>query len=445
MKKTIYLLICLLGAILRLPAQEHLPLPKVYRNGQEVNPAKQLFRPGDNVTVEIKGINTFLYDVKIGTKSISYDLGEQPDIIKDHLVDLIDFKEDKEDKLPKDKIGLEGQIAIDSTKSQPKKEKPEDLINQSLNKIKNLDRLSQDLMLLVVTTGSVDVSTIESERNRIVKELLGKSYRESTINKIKINKYFRDAYSELQTIIAEFNDDYNGMEPGDKMEKFGKYLKINTIKSSIDEETFNKKLEALLVLYDKINPESFYISHTFPINRKSDEISINYELRAKDDLKYVSLPKGTTRDSLTLMVGKRFTINYSSGIFLTGLDNYEYSASSSVVPGDTVQLISLKNSNTTEFAAGALVHVYSQIWKYINPTLSVGIALNGDSKPRYLGGLGLILGRGQRIVLNGGTAFGETERLAEHQSLGQEVNSFDEVQTVQVSKVSWFVGLTYNF
>ncbi len=442
MKKTIYLLICLLGAILRLPAQEH--LPKVYRNGQEVNPAKQLFRPGDIVTVEMKGINTFLYDVKIGTKSISYDLGEQPDIIKDHMVDLIDFQKNGESETSSNEKDLKRQRDIDST-IKPKKEETKDLINYSLNKIKNLDKLSQDLMLLVVRTGSIDVSTIEFQRDRVVKELLGDSYRGSTINKIKINKYFRDAYSELQTIIAEFNYDYNGMEPGDKMEKFGKYLKINTIKSSIDEETFNKKLEALLVLYDKINPESFYISDTFPINRESDEILINYELRAKDDLKYVSLPKGTTKDSLTLMVGKRFTINYSSGIFLTGLGNYEYSASSSVVSGDTVQLISLKNSNTTEFAAGALVHVYSQIWKYINPTLSVGIALNGDSKPRYLGGLGLILGREQRIVLNGGAAFGETERLAEHQSLGQEVNSFDEVQTVQVSKVSWFVGLTYNF
>ena len=412
----------------------------ILRNNRPVDPQKVLLKKGDSVTIIINDINTFLYDVKIASKSISYTFEELPDIFKEQLGSengLTSTEKSTHLELYPERDLQEMSSIVTS-------------IEVSINKIKKIDQIINELKLLVETENPLNINTIEAERNQIVNNILMTNDCEESVNcRMSIYRYFTDAMSEFKTNVAYYNNVYsqtkNAFSLENREKAFHNYQKINSLSSAIDENSFDKKLNTLLKLYDRINPKAFSAEHSIVVGKKSNEIMISYEWSAKKNLQFVSLPEGTFRDSLSFIVNKKLAIDFSTGVFLTWLKDYEYSTTPKDTENGTVEQISLKSSSKMEFATGALLHVYSQWWKYINLTLSSGIALNGDNKPRYLIGGGLILGRKRRIILNGGRAFGETERLSEHQAIGQTVESFDEVQTVSTTKDSWFFALTYNF
>lgn len=164
-----------------------------------------------------------------------------------------------------------------------------------------------------------------------------------------------------------------------------------------------------------------------------------------------------------------FKIDFSSGIFASGLVNDVFSTKSfqtfdttrvykvvydrngvasrkdSITGFSNVTKQKIIQGNSGEFniGLGVLLHAYSRWWKRINLGASVGGIIDNQSKVRYLAGGSLLLGREQRLIFTYGCAFGQIAKLADGSNIGDVITS-SNVPTKDVWDRGWFFSVTYN-
>jgi len=148
-------------------------------------------------------------------------------------------------------------------------------------------------------------------------------------------------------------------------------------------------------------------------------------------------------------------IDFSAGIFATGLIDQEYEKSP-VYDADTVSgklfNIKRKDKGNIGFAFGGMVNVSPRLGtSWFVPGLSVGVAYANNQKLQFLTGVSLHMGKTERIILHFGAAMGIAQTLdnsrivyAEGSNSVRGNMSDYNIPLVDKFTVKYHFGISYN-
>lgn len=220
--------------------------------------------------------------------------------------------------------------------------------------------------------------------------------------------------------------------------------------------------------YDKaLKHKSAYVQYTqyFQVPN-ADEIT--FKVRTKNSTAHTF--------GQTFLIKGGWKIDFSTGVFVTGLNSREYievsgrfayrDSLSGPLKDTTGNLLSA-NKGKLNFSTGFLVHLYRRSGGYFNWGAVTGITINDDDFKLLFGGSAMFrMGNGRLSFIAGG-AVGKQKQLDANQQqynikssalppnntyIQTDVNNrlprfFAEtnIQTYDKLKLSWFAGITYNF
>lgn len=227
-------------------------------------------------------------------------------------------------------------------------------------------------------------------------------------------------------------------------------------------------LTVLAVQYDSsLNKKSQYVTTTWVMQVPNADL-LTVGLKIKDSSNYLY------RHNFGISGGPK--IDFSSGIFVTGLNSRDYAQvsvrfavkDSANAPAsnirDTTGNLLRANKGKLNFSTGLLVHVYPRTGSSVNAGLVTGVTFNNSDFMWVLGGSMMFSMGNARLSLVGGLALGKQKTLDVNQQQyewkenpsGTYYVTGDErkvprfftetnISTYEKRQVSWFAGITYNF
>lgn len=204
--------------------------------------------------------------------------------------------------------------------------------------------------------------------------------------------------------------------------------------------------------------------------------------------KYIQVPnadditfKARTKNSTdlfgqTFLIKGGWKIDFSTGVFVTGLNSQEfvqvshrfaYRDSLTGPLKDTTGNLLSANKGKLNFSTGFLVHLYKRSGTYFNWGAVTGITINDDDFKMLFGGSAMFrMGNGRLSFVAGG-AVGKQKQLDANQQqyniksadlpsnrvyIQNDINNRlprfyaeTNISTYDKLKLSWFAGITYNF
>lgn len=149
--------------------------------------------------------------------------------------------------------------------------------------------------------------------------------------------------------------------------------------------------------------------------------------------------------SYNIWVKGGLKIDISGGLFITSLMDREYETQDS----GTNKLIYEKNKGNYDFGFGSTINISARGGSWIRPALSIGALFTANQKFQILSGFGLILGKEERIVLQGGLAMGTVSKISDNYkadgSVAYNLGTSGTVPAINKFSFGHFFGITYNF
>lgn len=241
---------------------------------------------------------------------------------------------------------------------------------------------------------------------------------------------------------------------------------FNELYIEIKEDTKNISKEATNFPEVKTDFEKTVTEKINPISAKiKEELSKMYQLKFHNYLLPIDL-NGKNIDAVEITVerlDKTLTnptpdkysyniwmrgglkIDISGGIFITSLMDKEYETKDSV----TNKLIYEKTNGDYDFGFGSMINVSLRGGSWVRPALNFGALFTTNQKFQILSGLGLILGKEERIVIHGGLTMGRVSRVSGDYktdgSVAYDLGTSGTVPTTDKFSFGHFIGVTYNF
>lgn len=142
-----------------------------------------------------------------------------------------------------------------------------------------------------------------------------------------------------------------------------------------------------------------------------------------------------------------FKIDISGGLFISSLINKEFVADNDLAnPGK--KIINERQKGDYEFGFGSMINISHRSAGWVNPTLNVGAMFTNTQQFQLLTGVGLILGKEERIIFGSGISMGRVTRLQGNLKVGDNNQDFGSSGTIPTSNVfafGYYFGVTYNF
>lgn len=165
-------------------------------------------------------------------------------------------------------------------------------------------------------------------------------------------------------------------------------------------------------------------------------------------------------DQFPVPVFGGFKIDFSTGLFFSGLKNDTYTLQQDSITGlgSTGQDSTLargsyvvkEKESKFDMGIGAFAHGYTRLLRGVDLAATIGGGINFDKQLRYMTGLTLLFGNHNKLAIGGGIAFGKVEKMSNslesaytNQSLVP--SSITSVETVSVFTNSWYLSATYSF
>ncbi|MEG0926305.1 hypothetical protein [Chryseobacterium sp.] len=138
-------------------------------------------------------------------------------------------------------------------------------------------------------------------------------------------------------------------------------------------------------------------------------------------------------------------IDISGGIFLTSLMNKEYETKDDT---GTNKFIYEKNKGNYDFGFGSAINISLRNGAWIRPALSIGALFTTGQKFQIISGLGLIIGKEERIILHGGLTMGAISVISDNYkadgSTSYSLGGDGAIPTTNKFSFGHFFGVTYN-
>jgi len=96
------------------------------------------------------------------------------------------------------------------------------------------------------------------------------------------------------------------------------------------------------------------------------------------------------------------------------------------------------------FGIATMLQVYSRQFKNLSFGPCIGIGLSTDLSYSFLGGLGIILGRQQKVSFNAGISFNSIKQLSPANDVGDFVRADYTIKTNTAYNMGGFISLCYN-
>ena len=275
--------------------------------------------------------------------------------------------------------------------------------------------------------------------NDLISEFKMQCNASEELTETNYRKDLKDLFSKFKTIITDFRGIKSDVTRFDKMGKEYEALE-NNIRSQIIE--INKVF-------------------TFLYSIKFDNYTIPTDVNGKNiDVVLVSLerfdinnPIALDKHTYNIWIKGGFKIDISGGVFLTSLVNNEYYTNNVIITlsdGNKLlnQTIGKREKGNYEFGFGSTINISHRSASWVNPTLNVGALFTVNQQFQLLTGLGLILGKEERIIFSSGLAMGRVTKISEafkadgttNYDLGEGV-----VPTSSQFDFGYYFGITYNF
>ncbi len=298
-------------------------------------------------------------------------------------------------------------------------------------------------------------SSIEEDRGNIVSAL-------NSINSVadvllsEINKYTETIKAterlnvpELQTNRDSYYDQFNTLSAvynGTKRDaaQFDKQDKSYTALNDSVKATLKSILDNLGLLF-KVKLDNYLLP--IDVNGKNIDV-VEVSLERFDGTNPVALDKYT----YNLWVRGGFKIDISGGIFISSLVSKEYDVKdkSETVDGVTTtgKVITEKENGNFDFGFGSMINISHRSAGWVNPTLNVGAIFTAKQQFQLLTGLGLILGKEERIIFGGGLSMGRVSSISEN-LVADGTTMYDlgngAVPVNNTFEFGYYFGVTYNF
>lgn len=429
----------------------------------------QGYNPLDSIGQVLVGNNSATYDFNTTEELRKKEIRDRIQKLEDEKAILIKKKEILIDK--KDNMGIEDEIkreknkierinieqSISNISAQIK------LLEEALNNVQN--QLFRYSSKSVYATHFINSTKFKNLLKVVIKAAKATNEDEDKKNienaAIVLKQAFEDLKIDIQKYVAEISaEDYLDHDTFKiKREEFNtSYIKLLRDIQGIGNEAgnFPEILDSFNKSIKNINPISSDIK---------DEIAKMYQLKLHNYLlpidingknidaveitveRYDKNASNPTPDkySYNIWVKGGLKIDISGGLFITSLMDREYETQDS----GTDKLIYEKNKGNYDFGFGSTINISVRGGSWIRPALSVGALFTANQKFQILSGVGLILGKEERIVLHGGLAMGTISKISNNYkadgSTAYNLGTSGTVPTTNKFSFGHFFGITYNF
>ena len=365
-----------------------------------------------NFTFTINNINTFKYDVLIDNTIVNYNT-KVPDLFKAYLPHP-------------------DSIQSFDTATTANKEQGASFSDLYSNYIKlNTSELFYDALVSLVSS-DLPTNIMIDYKKAYYKQFIGSESPNDDIAFATIVKYYSDIINSISFKTPAFN-------PKETSKK--RLQSVDTILIYTKEIEFLKIPQKLASLYCAINAEKFTV-RKFIKRPDADELIIN--IVATPNLTY-NKNNSEIKTDVPLSVKGGWKLDFSSGIFLSNLADYEYvNKPNYITDSITGYYLTKSNNNPLAYGIAAFLHSYYRFAKAINVSLTLGVGIDQNTQVKVMPGLSLILGTKERFIINGGAAIGKSKDL----SIVQDANHLYKEKTEPVYtesyKVKVFLGISYN-
>ena len=228
----------------------------------------------------------------------------------------------------------------------------------------------------------------------------------------------------------------------------GSLLKLNNFHSSLDKSKYQELFNQILKTYNAINEVNWSVNYqTTRIADKADKVF--YDIELVPIINDYSLAKKPIKLNYDFDIKGGVKIDFSAGLFFHYNlydDQYKF-----VKLSDTSKQV-VKENNAYDFIPnlGVLFNLYFRSTSSIKPTVNIGVGTNVEKLYYYLG-LGVLIGKSERIGIHGGLVGGTVKRISNEYKNGQVVyQSIDMEPTVvpmqskDPFQMGLFIGFSYN-
>ncbi|MBD1396835.1 hypothetical protein H9Q13_06635 [Pontibacter sp. JH31] len=254
----------------------------------------------------------------------------------------------------------------------------------------------------------------------------------------------RDALTEELVVLLYDHDILNGEAAAYQDDDFQNKYKTQIQELTASTDSIKKSLDKLYSLR--------FDNYTLPLDVNGKNIdAVEITLERFDNTAAVS--SLIDKYSYNIWLKGGIKIDVSGGIFLTSLVNKEYFTTDTLVTvNDTQQtqkLVHSRNKGNYQVGFGSTINASLRGGSWVRPALSVGALFSPDEKFQLLSGLGLILGKQERLVFHYGLSMGSVQTISDNIKADTkrpyDLGTEGQIPTYEKFSFGHFFGLTYNF
>ncbi len=330
-----------------------------------------------------------------------------------------------------------------------------------------------DYMRKSSDTTNISIDTLNAILDRVDADVAIKIAQENHCGDSVVHKAFK-LWMKTRTVYENMLSYENTIKAEDYLmtDSFNKYIQNLS-------NQYDTIIKEYVDLYEKVNynTDSFHCNELDSIKkwlpRTISNLKSGRNYLNGMQLEYFTLPidiNGSNIDALEVSVKRngirnttledKYTykvwirggvkIDASAGIFLTSLVDKQYIARD--VPDTTAKTIFEKNTGNLAFGFGSMLNLsYRNGARWVRPSLNFGILFTTTSsqqKFQFLSGLGIVVGKEQRMIFHFGAAFGthtvlQNGYVADGKTL-YNLGASNTVPTDEKFDVGYYYGLTYN-
>ena len=428
-------------------------------------------RSRDFLQLELVGGNPFKYNYVIERKLVNFfeDKTNNP---------LNNIEKNINKALPKESISTEDAYLKIEAKKAEIEDKLKDLNKPKKNSrgkiIPKTDKEQKIIDSLNLEKKEAVYKAVAINSNNIIKN--SKGNKNDTITAININddkSKLTEALHLLKVSLDEFELEFTNFEMESKSND---ELKIDSFIKSRD--YYFKKFELIVKDYYKVRQDASKfktldanydlinegvknvlasITNDFKemFSLKTKNYFLPIDINGKNiDVVELSVKKYEKNNPVALeehvynvWINGGFKIDISGGLFISSLINKEFVADNDPVnPGK--KIINERQKGDYEFGFGSMINISHRSAGWVNPTLNVGAMFTNTQQFQLLTGVGLILGKEERIIFGSGISMGRVTRLQGNLKVGDNNQDFGSSGTIPTSNVfafGYYFGVTYNF
>lgn len=309
-----------------------------------------------------------------------------------------------------------------------------------VDQLNGLVNLYHDLLLLAYSNQKW--SSVQSAKHELISSYLPDISLGQTMLmacKEKLNA-LDNLYFELQSTYAQIvGEDTSFVKVNDKVREFH---------SQIDHDKYGELFISIVKVSNAINSENWILRYqTTRINDKADNIAYSVKLTpVKNDYTLTSKPLEFNY-VVPIQGGWKFDVSAGLMFHYGLLDDKIKLVSKS---DSTVQITSENSSFPVSPSLGALLNVYWRSYRSTKLALNLGAGTNIQDM-YYYGGLGVLLGRSERVGINIGAVLGKVKALSSQYEFDEIISTPDTgldpsslYQEDDPWKVGLYLGITYN-